>query len=107
MCYCSGLFTGQCTEGNLPYHPGCVTVVVYLQDNALKAICPATLDVLLRVLWSHSLPGSGSALRDEEMMEVKQLILKCLVRLVHVLHNSSPEQVCSWSEKLLFIACQK
>ena len=68
------------------------------QVNALKAICPATLDVLLKIL-SHppstggGRPGaSGDDVRQNKTL-LHDLVLKCMVRTVHVVHCCSPDQV--------------
>ncbi|ESO94157.1 hypothetical protein LOTGIDRAFT_232423 [Lottia gigantea] len=57
--------------------------------NALKAITPATLDVLLTVLSSERV---GEADSNQDFIRLKDLVLKCIVRLVHVIHCCSPDQ---------------
>ena len=59
------------------------------QENALKAISPATLDVLLQIL-QNTMPSRS---HDPHSVSVKQLVLTCLTRLVHVVHSLQPEQV--------------
>ncbi|XP_055956982.1 neurobeachin-like protein 1 [Patella vulgata] len=61
------------------------------QHNALKAITPATLDVLLKVLSSNRKFGPTNTNR-EEISTLKDLVLKCIVRVVHVIHCCSPDQ---------------
>ena len=67
-------------------------IYIILQPNALKAITPATLDVLLKILSSneHDRPTNEQRL---EMLALKDLVLKCAVRMVHVIHCCSPDQV--------------
>ena len=69
----------------------CVCVKV----NALKAICPATLDVLLAVLGGGTTSGPSSAQR-EHLACLKHLVLQCLVKMVHILHTCNPEEVSQW-----------
>ena len=66
------------------------------QPNALKAITPATLDVLMKILSSneHDRPTNE---QRQEMLALKDLVLKCAVRMVHVIHCCSPDQVKSLS----------
>ncbi len=69
----------------------------------MKAICPATLDVLLKILVSAAtsvLPDSaasgnvgGDDVRQNKAL-LHDLVLKCMVRTVHVVHCCSPDQVC-------------
>ena len=63
-----------------------------LQTNALKAITPATLDVMLKVLSASTVQGPTNALRQEAAV-LKDLVLQCIVRTVHVIHECSPDQV--------------
>ena len=63
-----------------------------VQVNALKAICPATLDVLLKVLSRDEITGPTNEQR-QEFLGLKEMVLKCLVRMVHVIHCCSPDQV--------------
>jgi len=70
-------------------------VVMVWQENALKVISPATVDVLLQSV------QTGVTLRTHDyhpvntaaVMSVKQLVLTCLARLVHIIHSVQPEQV--------------
>ncbi|WAR10789.1 NBEL1-like protein, partial [Mya arenaria] len=62
------------------------------QHNALSAITPATLDVLLRVLGAID-DAKPTNEHREEAGQLSELILQCLVRMVHVIHSSSPDQV--------------
>ena len=85
------------------------------QANALKAICPATVHIMLRVLRTGgasdhtSAAGTeaglglgfgdgggggvvGAAIRDDTL-QLKYLVLKCLVRAVHCIHTCRPEEV--------------
>ncbi|XP_053386541.1 neurobeachin-like protein 1 [Mercenaria mercenaria] len=60
------------------------------QHNALSAVTPATLDVLLKILAAS---GSDKPTNEqrEEMSRLKNLVLKCMVRMVHVIHCCSPD----------------
>ena len=64
----------------------------FLQHNALKAITPATLDVLLKILSTNDLEKPTNEHRLE-MGQLKDLVLKCLIGMVHVIHCCSPDQV--------------
>ncbi|KAL5005989.1 hypothetical protein ScPMuIL_017147 [Solemya velum] len=66
-------------------------IISGVQINALKAITPATLDVLLQVLSTNQIPGPTNEQRSE-LTALKDLVLKCIVRLVHVIHVGSPDQ---------------
>ncbi|KAL4217498.1 Neurobeachin-like protein 1 [Mactra antiquata] len=61
------------------------------QPNALSAVTPATLDVLLKILGLHDCERPTNELR-EEMIELNKLVLKCMVRMIHVIHCCSPDQ---------------
>ncbi|XP_064646322.1 neurobeachin-like protein 1 isoform X2 [Lineus longissimus] len=61
------------------------------QHNALRAISPATMDVCMKLLSSNNTPGPTNEYR-EDIAKLKELILKCLQRTVHVLHAASPDQ---------------
>ena len=70
--------------------------VLFIQVNALKAICPATLDVLLKILSSPPTGGGVGAGGDDVRQNktlLHDLVLKCMVRTVHVVHCCSPDQV--------------
>ncbi|CAH1788242.1 unnamed protein product [Owenia fusiformis] len=59
--------------------------------NGLRAICPATLDVLLKVLIYND-PNRPSNEQRQTYSDLKQLVLRSLVQMVHVLHMASPDQ---------------
>ncbi|XP_076450797.1 neurobeachin-like protein 1 [Babylonia areolata] len=61
------------------------------QTNALKGITPATLDVMLKVLSAHTVHGPTNAQR-QEAATLKDLVLQCIVRVIHVIHECSPDQ---------------
>ena len=85
---------------------------IFFQVNALKAICPATLDVLLKILSSPPTGGGMGAGGDDVRQNktlLHDLVLKCMVRTVHVVHCCSPDQVqcvcvcvCATSERTDF-----
>ncbi|XP_013384976.1 neurobeachin-like protein 1 [Lingula anatina] len=58
------------------------------QANALKVICPATLDILLQVLASSLLTSA----EEQSGGDVQTVASKCFVRMVHVLHCASPDK---------------
>ncbi|KAF7245736.1 Neurobeachin-like protein 2, partial [Varanus komodoensis] len=58
------------------------------QHNALLAVTPSSVEVLMLVLRRWCSPAGGAP-RDPRLL---QLALKSLVRMVHVLHGSSPGQ---------------
>lgn len=64
----------------------------------MKAVTPATLDVLLNVLSAKTVHGPTNSQR-QEAARLKDLVLKCIVRMVHVIHECSPDQV----ESSLFV----
>ncbi len=87
--------------------------------NALKAICPATLDVLLKILapvtsqqrsvtvgdaerhditGNSAAPPGGDARQNRTLLH--DLVLKCMVRTVHVVHCCSPDQVRCFLENI-------
>ncbi|XP_067686159.1 neurobeachin-like protein 1 [Haliotis asinina] len=59
--------------------------------NALKAITPATLDVLLKILSTNQKEGPTNEQRQERLC-LKDLVLKNIVRMVHTIHCCSPDQ---------------
>ncbi|KAK3582874.1 hypothetical protein CHS0354_012486 [Potamilus streckersoni] len=61
------------------------------QTNALKAITPATLDVVLKILSveQHDKPTNE---QRKDSLVLKSLVLKCIVKMVHVIHCCSPDQ---------------
>ncbi|XP_078323505.1 neurobeachin-like protein 1 isoform X4 [Crassostrea virginica] len=61
------------------------------QSNALRVITPATLDILLQILSSSELSGPTNEQRLD-LLELKDLSLKCIVCMVHMIHGSSPDQ---------------
>ena len=64
------------------------------QSNAITAICPATVDVLLRALSRKVQPHSdSSSFKQSDAIAIKELVLQCLVKLMHVLHASPAETV--------------
>uniref|UniRef100_A0A8C3XMD2 Neurobeachin-like protein 2 n=1 Tax=Chelydra serpentina TaxID=8475 RepID=A0A8C3XMD2_CHESE len=62
------------------------TVTVY--QNALQAITPASVEVLMLVLRRWCSPRNG----DTQDPRLLQLTLKSLVGMIHILHASSPGQ---------------
>lgn len=64
----------------------------FFQSNALKVITPATLDILLKMLSSNELSGPANELR-QDLLELKDLALKSIICMVHMIHGSSPDQV--------------
>lgn len=66
-------------------------IICGAQTNALKGITPATLDVMLKVLSAHTVQGPTNAQR-QEAATLKDLVLQCIVRVVHVIHECSPDQ---------------
>eukprot|EP00058_Branchiostoma_floridae_P012964 XP_002598452.1 hypothetical protein BRAFLDRAFT_83269 [Branchiostoma floridae] len=59
-----------------------------LENNALLAVSPASLEVLFTILSS----GSPAWQPEGDDLEFTDLALKCLVKMVHTVHASSPEQ---------------
>uniref|UniRef100_A0A669QMN7 Neurobeachin-like protein 2 n=1 Tax=Phasianus colchicus TaxID=9054 RepID=A0A669QMN7_PHACC len=59
------------------------------QRNALQAVSPATMEVLMRVLADCDNWHDGS---PEEVSRKAELTLKCLTEVVHILLNSSSDQ---------------
>ncbi|EPY77621.1 hypothetical protein CB1_001225001 [Camelus ferus] len=77
---------GTCSYIN---HVITMTTLYIQQRNALQAISPATMEVLMRVLadcdsWEDSNP--------EEVGRKVELTLKCLTEVVHILLTSSSDQ---------------
>uniref|UniRef100_A0A803YQR5 Neurobeachin-like protein 2 n=1 Tax=Meleagris gallopavo TaxID=9103 RepID=A0A803YQR5_MELGA len=64
-------------------------IVVGGQRNALQAVSPATMEVLMRVLADCDNWDDGS---PEEVSRKAELTLKCLTEVVHILLNSSSDQ---------------
>ncbi|XP_066264160.1 neurobeachin-like protein 1 isoform X5 [Branchiostoma lanceolatum] len=62
-----------------------------LENNALLAVSPASLEVLFTILSS----GSPTWQPEGDDLEFTDLALKCLVKMVHTVHASSPEQHAS------------
>ncbi|CAD5122682.1 DgyrCDS11092 [Dimorphilus gyrociliatus] len=56
--------------------------------NATKAICPATVDLVLKNLDNFSL----TSLLHPEEKEARKSVLKCLIEMVHLVHGSSPDE---------------
>ena len=63
-----------------------------LQNNALKVITPATLEVLLKMLSSDDNKGPTNELR-QELFCVKDLVLKCIICMVHIINSASADKV--------------
>lgn len=59
------------------------------QRNALQAISPATMEVLMRVLSDCDSWEEGD---PEEVSRKRELTLKCLTQVVHILLTSSSDQ---------------
>lgn len=59
------------------------------QRNALQAISPATMEVLMRVLSDCDSWEEGD---PEEVGRKRELTLKCLTQVVHILLTSSSDQ---------------
>ncbi|GAB1600529.1 neurobeachin-like protein 1 isoform X2 [Argonauta hians] len=59
--------------------------------NALRSITPATLDVLLKALSSKK-PLNELDIPAKWAIPLKEVVLKCIVRMMHVIHCSSPDQ---------------
>lgn len=59
------------------------------QRNALQAISPATMEVLMRVLSDCDSWEEGD---PEEVGRKRELTLKCLTQMVHILLTSSSDQ---------------
>lgn len=59
------------------------------QRNALQAVSPATMEVLMRVLADCDNWDDGS---PEEVSRKAELTLKCLTEVVHILLTSSSDQ---------------
>lgn len=57
-------------------------IPMFMQHNALKASCPATLEVLLRCV-------TGVHFEDE----VRTVALECLTQFLHILLKSKADQV--------------
>ncbi|XP_042677877.1 neurobeachin-like protein 1 isoform X1 [Centrocercus urophasianus] len=64
-------------------------IVVGGQRNALQAVSPATMEVLMRILADCDNWDDGS---PEEVSRKAELTLKCLTEVVHILLNSSSDQ---------------
>lgn len=65
-----------------------------MQKNALKAICPATNDVLLKVLAGYYSNREGVSPSNDTRDEfLRVLVLKSLIHIVHVVHRCAPDQV--------------
>ena len=70
----------------------CAALCLHVQVNALKAICPATLDVLLTVL-AGGITSGPSSVQREEFARLKDVVLSCVVHMVRLLHTCNPEEV--------------
>lgn len=67
--------------------------------NSLKAICPATVDILMRVLQGTADQYSGGDGGDH-VQRLTSLILRCLVTTIHAIHRATPEEVCLSDRKM-------
>ena len=70
---------------------------VLFQNNALKVICPATLDVLIKVLLGNQVVGPSNAVQDH--LELKEIVLQCIMKVIHIVHTSTADMV-SQSHKI-------
>jgi len=61
------------------------------QVNALKAISPATVDVLLKVIQSTYQPRRSESAQD--VLSLKELVMQCIVCVVHIISRAVPEEV--------------
>lgn len=66
-----------------------ILFVHVFQRNALQAVSPATMEVLMRILADCDNWDDGS---PEEVSRKVELTLKCLTEVVHILLNSSSDQ---------------
>ena len=71
-----------------------------LQHNALSAITPATLDVLLNNLSAIDNKKATNEMREECGM-LGSVMIQCFVQMVHAIHASSPDKVFSCSFNLI------
>ncbi|KAK3083537.1 hypothetical protein FSP39_025014, partial [Pinctada imbricata] len=62
-----------------------------MQHNGLRVITPATLDVLLKMISDNEVSGPANETR-QELWDLRELVLKCIICMVHVIHASSPDQ---------------
>jgi neurobeachin-like protein 1/2 len=62
------------------------------QVNSLKAICPATVDILMRVLQSTADQYSSGDDGTDHVQRLTSLILRCLVTTIHAIHQATPEE---------------
>jgi len=63
------------------------------QENALKVVSPATVDVLLQTVQNAAPARVHDPCSGTTVTSVKELVLTCLARLVHVINCLQPEQV--------------
>jgi len=73
-----------------------VTEISVLQHNALSAITPATLDVLLNNMLAIDNKKATNEMREECGM-LGSVMIQCFVQMVHAIHASSPDKVFSCS----------
>lgn len=59
------------------------------QTNSLKAICPATVDVLMEVLQNRVTEKSHN---PAILMRLATLVLQCIVATIQTIHNAMPEE---------------
>lgn len=68
-----------------------------VQDNAVKAICPAMIDVLLHTLARETMTvsGTGADGRDgDDGLAVKELAINVFIAMVQVLVLKPSSKVC-------------
>lgn len=77
---------------------------LWFQPNAQMATTPPTVDMLFRLLTSESDHGVTRG-PDSEKHSVTELVLRCLVQMIKVIHSCCPEEVspvsCSISLKTI------
>ncbi|KAH9489603.1 Neurobeachin-like protein 1 [Bulinus truncatus] len=61
------------------------------QVNAIRTVTPATLDVLLSLLSGKA--DCCSCISDSHFFDLQQVILRCLVIMIHTIHCCSPDEV--------------
>lgn len=89
--YCIEVLNGYCL-GRLKLTLNAFSLEFSFQANALRAICPATVDVLLQILASDS-ESESSDVQSEEFVCLWDVVLLCVVLMVKTLHACNPEEV--------------